>query len=441
MAGFYTCGPNEAIVISGVGYDKHPKTVVGGRVFKWPWVQRIQRLSLNTMTLNISSPNVYTKLGVSVSVNGVAQVKISGSNKDMLDQACQVFLKKTTRAIEDVCKETLEGHQRAIMGQMTVEEIYKDRKKFSEAVFEVASTDLVNMGVTIISYTIKDIKDDKGYLKALGMSRTAQVKKDARIGEAEAKRDSGIKEAIAEEQRRKARFENDTKIAEAERDYHLKKAEFDKEVETKKASSVLAYDLQKAKTRQLIQDEQMQIKVVERMQEIKIQEEEMSRKEKELEAKVKQPANAEKYKVEKIAEARKNQIILQGEADAESIRLKGEAEAYAIEAKAKAEAEQMAKKADAWKDYEDAAKVSMVLEMLPRIAAECSAPLLNCQKIRVVSSGQGDIGAAKLTGEIVDIMTRLPDLVEKNTGVSLTSCLGKDLSFAAERGGGDRNAW
>merc|ERR1719283_167146 len=332
----------------------------------------------------------------------------------------------------EVCKETLEGYQRAIMGQMTVEEIYKDRKKFSAAVFEVASTDLVNMGITIISYTIKDIKDDHGYLKALGMARTSQVKRDARIGEAEAKRDSGIKEAIAEEQRMASRYDNDTKIAQAKRDYQLKKAEYDKEVETKRAASVLAYDLQKAKTKQLIMEENSQIKVVERMQEIKIQEEEMARKEKELNAKVRQPAEAEKYRMERLAEAMKNKVVLEGEAEAESIRLRGEAEAFAIEAKARAEAEQMAKKADAWKDYEDAAKVSMVLDVLPRVAAECAAPLQNCQKIRVVASGNGDIGASKLTGEIVDIMGKLPEVIAKNTGVNLVDCL---KSTQQDRGG------
>merc|ERR1712228_211576 len=217
-------------------------------------------------------------------------------------------------------------------------------------------------------------------------------------------------------------------------DYELKKAEFDKEVETKRAASVLAYDLQKAKTKQLIMEENSQIKVVERMQEIKIQEEEMARKQKELDAQVRQPAEADKFRMERLAEANKNKVVLEGEAEAESIRLRGEAEAFAIEAKARAEAEQMAKKADAWKDYEEAAKVSMVLEVLPRVAAECSAPLQNCQKIRVVASGSGDIGASKLTGEIVDIMGKLPEVIEKNTGVNLRECLS---STSHGRGSGD----
>ena len=163
--------------------------------------------------------------------------------------------------------------------------------------------------------------------------------------------------------------------------------------------------------------------MIERMQEIKIQEEEMLRKEKELSATVKQPAEAEKYRLERLAEANKNRVILEGEAEAETLRLRGEAEAFAIEAKAKAEAEQMAKKAAAFKEYDQAAKVAMILDMLPKLAAECAAPMMNCQKIKVVASGNGDIGAAKLTGEVVDIMAKMPTMMEKNTGISLVECL------------------
>lgn len=119
------------------------------------------------------------------------------------------------------------------MGSMTVEEIYRDRKKFSKAVFEVASSDLVNMGITVVSYTLKDIRDEEGYLKALGLARTAEVKRDARIGEAEARRDAQIKEAIAEEERMASRLLNDTEIAKAKRDFELKKAAYDVEVQTK----------------------------------------------------------------------------------------------------------------------------------------------------------------------------------------------------------------
>lgn len=392
-------------------------------MFVWPGIQKIQRIILNTMTLTIDSNNVYTQLGVAISVTGVAQVKIQGQNEEMLQAACQQFLGKRESEIQLIARETLEGHQRAIMGNMTVEEIYKDRKKFSKAVFEVASSDLVNMGISVVSYTLKDIRDEEGYLRSLGMARTAQVKRDARIGEAEARRDATIREAVAEEQRMRARYANDIEIAHAQRDYELKKASYDQEVQTKKAQSDLAYDLQAAKTKQRIKEEQMQIRVIERAQQISLQDQEIVRRERELEAQVQKPADAEKYRLEKLAEANRNRIILEAQAEAEAIQLKGDAEAFAIEVKAKAEAEQMAKKADAWKDFQEAAMVDMVLEAMPKIAAEISAPLSQCNKVTMVSTGNGEIGAAKLTGEVMDVMQKLPMVVQNMTGVDISKAM------------------
>ncbi|KAF5284378.1 hypothetical protein FQR65_LT13565 [Abscondita terminalis] len=416
--GFVTCGPNEALVISGCGYSK-PHLVPGGRAFLWPLIQSIQKISLNTMTLQVDSPTVYTSQGVPISVTGIAQVKIQGQNEEMLLAACEQFLGKKEIEIQHIALVTLEGHQRAIMGSMTVEEIYKDRKKFSKQVFEVASSDLVNMGITVVSYTLKDIRDEEGYLKSLGMARTAEVKRDARIGEAEARAEAQIKEAIAEEQRMASVFLNDTQVAKSRRDFELKKAAYDVEVQTKKAEAELAYDLQAAKTKQRIKEEQMQIKVVERTQEIAVQQQEIARRERELEATIRRPAEAEKYRLEKIAEANYKKIVLEAEAEAEAVRLRGEAEAYAIEAKAKAEAEQMSKKAEAWKEYREAAMIDMFLDVLPKVAAEVAAPLSQAKKITMVSSGQSDIGAAKLTSEVLSIVTKVPDLVKNMTGVDI----------------------
>uniref|UniRef100_A0A0A9W8E3 Flotillin-1 n=1 Tax=Lygus hesperus TaxID=30085 RepID=A0A0A9W8E3_LYGHE len=416
--GFVTCGPNEALVVSGCCHTK-PLLVPGGRAFVWPTLQCVQRISLNTMTLQVESPTVYTSQGVPISVTGIAQVKIQGQNEEMLLAACEQFLGKTDSEIQHIALVTLEGHQRAIMGSMTVEEIYKDRKKFSKQVFEVASSDLVNMGITVVSYTLKDIRDEEGYLKSLGMARTAEVKRDARIGEAEARKDARIKEAIAEEQRMASKFINDTEIAQAQRDFELKKAAYDVEVQTKKAEAEMAYELQAAKTRQRIKEEQMQIIVVERKQEINVQEQEMQRREKELMATVRRPAEAEKFRLEKLAEANRNRLIMEAEAEAESIRLRGEAEAAAIQAKAKAEAEQMSKKAEAFREYRQAAIVDMLLDALPKMAAEVAAPLSQTKKITMVSSGGGEVGAAKITSEVLDIVTKVPEMVKNVTGVDI----------------------
>lgn len=419
---FHTCGPNEALVVSGCCYER-PQYIPGGRVYVWPCIQRIQRISLNTMTLQIVSEHVYTKHGVPVSVIGIAQVKIQGQNLEMLQAACQQFLGKREEEVKKIAQSTLEGHQRAIMAHMTVEEIYRDRKKFAKAVFEVASSDLINMGISVVSYTLKDLKDSEGYLKALGMPRTAQVKRDARIGEAEARRDAGIKEAIADEQRLDARYANDTDIAKAQRDFQLKNAAYEQDIQTKKAQSELAYSLQAAKTKQAIKEEHMQIQVIERAQKIHIQEQEIVRRERELEATIKKPAEAEKYRLEKIAEANRTRIIYEAQAAASAVQMRGEAEAFAIEAKAKAEAEQMARKAAAWKQYEDAAVVDMVLDMLPKVAAEIASPLSRTKKVTMVSMGKGDVGAAKLTGEVLDVMEKLPKVVENMTGVNITKAM------------------
>merc|ERR1719229_1510763 len=313
----------------------------------------------------------------------------------------------------EIAKETLEGHQRAIMGSMTVEEIYRDRKKFSKAVFEVASSDLVNMGITVVSYTLKDIRDEEGYLKALGLARTAEVKRDAKI-----------KEAIAEEQRMASRLMNDTEIAKAKRDFELKKAAYDVEVQTKKAEAELAYELQAAKTKQRIKEENMQIKVIERTQEIAIQEQEIQRRERELDSGVRRPAEAEKYRMEKLGEANRNRLIMEAEAEAEALALKGEAEAFAIEVKAKAEAEQMAKKADAWKEYKEAAMVDMMLQVMPKVAAEVAAPLTETNKITMVADSNGELGASKLTAEVMTIIEKVPQLVKSMTGVDIAKSVG-----------------
>merc|ERR1711881_543076 len=233
------------------------------------------------------------------------------------------------------------------------------------------------MGIMVISYTIKEITDDVGYLRALGLGRTAEVQRDARIGEAKAKMESTIAEASAD----------------------------------------LAYTLQAALMQQQIKEQETQVKVIERMQEIELQEQEIQRKEKELESKVRQPAEAEKFKLEKIAEANKLKSVLEAEAEAEAIQLKGDAKAFAIEAKAKAE--QMAKKADAWNEYEKAALMDMMLKMLPKVANEIATPLAKAKKITMISDGQSDIGASKLTQEVLQIMGAIPDTVSKMTGVDI----------------------
>lgn len=409
-------------MVSGCFHSK-PLIVVGGWAFVCPCVQKVQRLPLALMTLAVSSPRVYTKHGVPLSVTGIAQVKITSNNEEMLRSAVEQFVDKTDKEIQDIAKATLEGHQRAIMGALTVDEIFKDRKKFSEQVFDCASTDLFNMGIQVISYTLRDIKDEENYMESMGQARTSEVRRDARIGEAECNRDSLIQTALAEETRLASKLINDTEMELYKRNFEIKKAAYDMEVETARAQAELAFQLQAAKVHQRIKEETMNIEIVDRMNQIEIQEQEIERRQRELASRVKAPADAEKYKSEILADANKKKAILEAGACAEAIAMKGDAEAFAIEAKAKAEAEQMAMKADAFKEYNKAAKVEMWMQTLPKMAAEVAAPMSQCEKITMVmdmndAPGEGS-GPSKLTQEVINIMTKIPDSVAISTGVNL----------------------
>ncbi len=424
MAGFHTTGPNQALIVSGGG--REPKVVVGGRVFVMPFLQRVQALSLEVMTLAPSTSTVYTKEGVAVSVDGVAQVKVKGNS---ILQAAQQFLGKPLREIEEVALQTLEGNQRAILGTMTVEEIYQDREGFATRVLEVGSSDMDNMGLEIVSYTIRDIQDEQGYLEALGIPRTAEVKRNATIAQAEADRDASIRSARADQEAQSARFTADTAIAESERDFSVQKAAYDELTNARKASAELAYQLQEAKTKQEIRQEEIQIDVVERQKLIEVQEQEVQRKEQELDATVRRPASAERFQLETVAEGNKSRVIAEAEAEAEAIRITGQAEADAILAKGIAEAEAMERKAAAWKEYGQAALIEQLFETLPKVAEAVAQPLSKTEKI-VMISGNGDdssgIGASRITRDVTNIVSQLPAVIDALTGIDVLETL-KDL--------------
>merc|ERR1711910_98403 len=339
------------------------------------------------MTLNPVCESVETAQGVPLTVTGVAQVKIM-KNADLLQTASEQFLGKKEHEIKSTVLQTLEGHLRAILGTLTVEEVYKDRDQFASLVREVASPDVGRMGIEVLSFTIKDVYDTVTYLQSLGKAQTAAVKRDA-------------------------------EIEDNSRAFKLQKANFDREVNTAKAEAQLSYELQAAKIQQKIRNEEIQIQVVERRKQIEIEEQEIRRKEKELMSTVKLPAEAEAYKVQTVAEGNRTRVVESAKADGEKIRLIGGAEARAVEAVGRAEAESMRLKASAYKQYGDAAVMSLVLEALPSIAAEVAAPLAKTDEIVLIG------GNNNTTNEINKLVGTLPPAIQALTGVDITGALGK----------------
>ncbi|XP_029303390.1 flotillin-2a isoform X2 [Cottoperca gobio] len=415
MGNCHTVGPNEALVVSGGCCGSDQKTyVVGGWSWAWWLISDIQRMSLEVMTILCRCENIETSEGVPLDVTGVAQVKVMIEN-ELLGYACEQFLGKSVVEIKSVILQTLEGHLRAILGTLTVEQIYQDRDRFASLVREVASPDVGRMGIEILSFTIKDVYDKVEYLSSLGKAQTAAVQRDADIGVAEAERDAGIREAECKREMMDVKFLADTKMADSKRELEMEKASFNQEVNTKKAEAQLAYELQAAKEQQKIRLEEIEIEVVQRKKQIVIEDKEIDRTEKELVATVKRPAEAEAYKMQQMAEGRKIKAVLTAQAEADKIRLIGEAEASSIEVVGKAEAERMRLKAEAFQKYGEAAKTALVLEALPLIASKVAAPLSKTSEI-VILSGEG----SRVTGEVTRLLAELPVSVNALTGVDLT---------------------
>jgi len=399
------------------------------------------------MTLQPRCEDVETAEGVALTVTGVAQVKIM-TEKELLAVACEQFLGKNVQDIKNVVLQTLEGHLRSILGTLTVEQIYQDRDQFAKLVREVAAPDVGRMGIEILSFTIKDVYDKVDYLSSLGKTQTAVVQRDADIGVAEAERDAGIRvhglffppprtgnlrgggtlvawgilstcpsgcqEAECKKEMLDVKFMADTKIADSKRAFELQKSAFSEEVNIKTAEAQLAYELQGAREQQKIRQEEIEIEVVQRKKQIAVEAQEILRTDKELIATVRRPAEAEAHRIQQIAEGEKVKQVLLAQAEAEKIRKLGEAEAAVIEAMGTAEAERMKLKAEAYQKYGDAAKMALVLEALPQIAAKIAAPLAKVDEI-VVLSGDN----SKVTSEVNRLLAELPASVHALTGVDL----------------------
>src|SRR5205809_2022716 len=449
-------GPNEVLVVSG---RKHRysdpdgtvqmrgfRVVKGGGTFVIPVIEKVDRLSLELLTIDVQQEqDVYTSKGVPVRVDGVAQIKVKGDDIS-ISTAAEQFLSKKTEEIKNIAMQTLEGHLRAILGTMTVEDIYQNRDAFASNVQEVAAGDMANMGLAIVSFTIRDLKDSQGYLDALGKPRIAQVKRDAQIAQAEADRDSMIKSSQATQAGQEAKFLADTKIAEAQRDYQSNVAQYQAAVNQKKAEADLAYDLQKYKTGQLVKAEEVQVQIIEKQKQIELQQQEILRKQRELEAMVQKPADAERYKVETLANAKKFQLETEatgaasaakatgfanadvakatGLAEAEANKARGLAEAAIIEAQGRAQAEAMKQKAESFKQYNEAAVIELIVRILPDVAGRISEPLSKTERMVIINNGNGvGGGASKLTGDVTQIISQLPPVIEALTGIKLEQLL------------------
>lgn len=457
-------GPNQALIVYGAGGTK---VITGGSHFVLPLYQRAQEFSLELMSFDVApSQDLYTTQGVAVNVEAVTQIKVR-SDEESVKTAAEQFLSKRQEEREGLIRLVMEGHLRGIVGQLTVEELVKDPENVGSKMLKTVTPDMEKMGLEVISFTIKDVRDKNEYITNMGRPQIAQIKKQADIAAALAQRDTQIQQAnasreaavaksSADQERVKAEAESLGLQAESQRNLSLKKAAFDAEVKKQQATADKTYDIQANLMQQQVVTESVKVTEAEKNAQIKVQQAEIQRRELELQATIQKAAEAERRRVETVAEAERQRLTLeaQGQADAakarglgdaeanrarglaeaEVIRAKGLAEAEVIRAKGEAEADAMKVKAAAFHEYNQAAVLDKLLTGMPEIVRAIAEPLSKVDKVTIVSTGSSNgtngLGASRLTGDIVNMVAQVPALFELLSGTRIGDLMNRVPALA-----------
>jgi flotillin len=427
-------GPHEALVVYGF---RKTRVVKGAGTVIFPMLENSRLLSLELMGFDVApQQDLYTKQGVAVSVEAVAQIKVK-SDEMSIKTASEQFLTKTPPQREGLIRLVMEGHLRGIIGQLTVEQIVKEPEMVGDRMRSTCAADMSKMGLEVISFTIKEVRDKNEYIANMGRPDVARIKRDAEVAAAEAERDTAIKKAEAQRASAIARAQADqervlaetlsqAKQAEATRDLEIKKAEYAELVKRQQAQADKAYEIQANIQQQQVIAEQVRVQQIEKEQQIKVQEAEISRHEKELIATVLKQAEVEKQRVLNLAEAEKQRLIAEAEGRANATRMQGEAEADIIFKKGEAEAKAMNIKAEAYQEYNQAAVVDKLITGLPEVVKAMAQPLSNVDKITIVSTGNGhSAGVSKITGDMAEIAAQVPALFESLSGMQIRDLLSK----------------
>jgi flotillin len=427
-------GPHEALVVYGF---RGTRIVKGHGTVIFPMIESFHELSLQLMSFDVApQQDLYTMQGVAVTVEAVAQIKVK-SDPESIKTAAEQFLTKSDQEREALIRLVMEGHLRGIIGQLSVEQIVKEPEMVGDRMRATCADDMSKMGLEVISFTIKEVRDKNEYISNMGRPDVARIKRDADVATAEAERDTAIKRAEATRAAAVARAQADqervlaetlsqAKQAESTRDLEIKKAQYLETTKKQQAQADKAYDIQTNIMQQQVVAESVKVMQIEKEQQIKVQEAEIKRRENELTATVSKQAEVERRRIETMAAAEKMRLTAEAEGHAAAIRAQGEAEAEIILKKGQAEAQAMSVKAEAYQEWNQAAVVDKLLTGLPEIVRALSAPLANVDKITIVSTGDGEAaGMHKVTGDLTKIAAQIPALFETLSGMQMSELLGK----------------
>ena len=467
-------GTNEVMIITGLGKTKF---VTGGGKFVIPLLQKTAKMTLENIQVDFMSRNeIPTKDAIHLQVDAVANMSISKDPKRM-ELAASKFAGYSIRQIQDTVIRVLEGNIREIISQTNFEDLIRgDKKAFSELVMDNVTPNLADLGIDLTTFNIQNFSDKNGVIQDLGIENIQKIKKEAQIAAAQAQAEVKIAEAKADQDANAARVAADIEIARANNEAAVEKARLKKQADTEKAIADAAKEIEAENQRRTIEIATADANLARQEKEIELQERAVAIKEKALEADIKktaeaqkyaakQAADAELYRVQKAAEAELAERTKKAEADkieaehqaaaekalaeaarvkaiaeAEGERAKGEAEAAAIRAKAEAEAEGLLKKAEAMKQYGEAAKMDMQMqvahafvEQLPAIAKAVGDGYQGVDKIVMLG---GD--STQLAGNIMQTTTQISEGMAQTLGIDLKSLLagmlgGKMVANADEK--------
>jgi flotillin len=429
---FRRAGPHEAIIVYGM---RGIRIVKGGGTVIFPMIESSRALSLELMSFDVApKQDLYTRQGVAVTVEAVAQIKVK-SDPESIQTAAEQFLTKPPDEREDLIRLVMEGHLRGIIGQLTVEQIVKEPEMVADRMRGTCADDMNKMGLEVISFTIKEVRDKNDYITNMGKPDVARIKRDADVATAEAERDTLIKraeaqrdaaqaKALADQQRVLAETLSLAKQAEAQRDLDVKKAEYVESVKKQQAQADKAYEIETNVMQQQVVAESVKVQQIERLAQVKVQEAEIQRRSNELVATVIKEVEVNRQKIETLAAAERQRLIAEAEGRASAIRTQGEAEAEIILKKGEAEAKAMNVKAEAFQEYNQAAVVDRLFTCLPEVVRAMATPLGSVDKITIVSTGNGDsAGLNKLTGDMTKIAAQVPALFEALSGMQMSELL------------------
>ena len=441
---FRKAGPNEALVVYGF---RGPRVIKGHGTVIFPMIENCRELSLELMSFDVApQQDLYTKQGVAVTVEAVAQIKVRSDQESILTAAEQ-FLSKTPPQREGLIRRVMEGHLRGIIGQLTVEQIVKEPEMVADRMRGTCADDMSKMGLEVVSFTIKEVRDKNEYITNMGRPDIVRIRRDADVAAAEAERDTAIRranalreaaiaKAAADQERVIAETASLAKQAQAQRDLDIQKAQFAEQSRKQQAQADKAYELQTNVMQQQVVAEQVKVQQVEKEQQIKVQEAEILRHEKELIATVLKQAEIERQRIENLAAAERSRLTIEAEGRASAIRAQGEAEAAVIFQKGEAEAKAMNVKAEAYQDWNQAAVVDRLISNMAEVVRAMAEPLGKVDKITIVSTGnEGATGANKLMGDMTKMAAQVPALFEALSGMDMHELMSNVKSMRARPNG------